>query len=124
MEKLVTWGGKRLNAGRKKSSVGGRNLWIPADCLEAVLKILDNRIVKNSSVSLQDTQAMAKALPVSSLPLPSETIPPGQKITSLKQLDRLPKSVQRQLIKDHGSLFNAFSRGVWVQGKKVYVSGK
>lgn len=44
-----SWGGKRTNAGRKPAAVKGKNLWIPAACLDEVNKILEDYSNKKKS---------------------------------------------------------------------------
>lgn len=50
-------------------------------------------------------------------------LPEGaKKVTSRKELERLPKTVQRSLEKQHGTLTNAVDYGLWILGKKVFDS--
>ena len=47
--------------------------------------------------------------------------PLGSKKASRSDLDRLPRSVQRQLMKDYGTLSGAIKAGVYILGHKAFV---
>ena len=48
-------------------------------------------------------------------------LPLGSKKASRSDLDRLPRSVQRQLIKRYGTLSGAINAGVYILGHKAFV---
>lgn len=138
------WGGARVGAGRKAASTKGKQIWIPADLVSQVEQLVKD--YKASSPTLAHPTRMrghvrregdggkkqlASRLDdlspycntgdsniredlAESLPIPS-----GYVKATRKELDRLPVSVRRQLIKQFGTLTNALNYNLYTNGKKV-----
>ena len=101
--------------GRKKG-VGSTTIRVPNGCLQAVKDLIESYRLGEHEVLKSVTEIREPITPsyLSKLPL-------GSKKASRSDLDRLPRSVQRQLIKHYGTLSGAINAGVYILGHKAFV---
>ena len=133
------WGGARVGAGRKAASTKGKQMWIPAGAISQVEQLLAEYKEKLQGQTAARAGACGRGAAVcetgdlfsppfcntggsankkhSVANIPE--IPLNYRKAERKDLDRLPASVRRQLIKQFGTLTNALSHNLYTNGKKV-----
>lgn len=134
------WGGARVGAGRKAASTKGKQMWIPAGAISQVEQLLAEYKEKLQGQTAARAGACGRGAAVcetgdlfsppfcntgggsankkhSVANIPE--IPLNYRKAERKDLDRLPASVRRQLIKQFGTLTNALNHNLYTNGKKV-----
>ena len=113
--------------GRKKGA-GSTTIRVPNGCLQAVKDLIESyRLgeyeVLKSATEIREHEVLKSATEIREPITPSHLskLPLGSKKASRSDLDRLPRSVQRQLIKRYGTLSGAINAGVYILGHKAFV---
>ena len=113
--------------GRKRGS-GSVTVRVPNGCLQAVKDLIESyRLgeyeVLKSATEIREHEVLKSATEIREPITPSHLskLPLGSKKASRSDLDRLPRSVQRQLIKRYGTLSGAINAGVYILGHKAFV---
>ena len=113
--------------GRKKGA-GSTTIRVPNGCLQAVKDLIESyRLgeyeVLKSATEIREHEVLKSATEIREPITPSHLskLPLGSKKASRSDLDRLPRSVQRQLIKHYGTLSGAINAGVYILGHKAFV---
>lgn len=113
--------------GRKKGA-GSTTIRVPNGCLQAVKDLIESyRLgeyeVLKSATEIREHEVLKSVTEIREPITPSHLskLPLGSKKASRSDLDRLPRSVQRQLIKRYGTLSGAINAGVYILGHKAFV---
>ena len=113
--------------GRKKGA-GSTTIRVPNGCLQAVKDLIESyRLgeyeVLKSATEIREHEVLKSVTEIREPITPSHLskLPLGSKKASRSDLDRLPRSVQRQLIKHYGTLSGAIKAGVYILGHKAFV---
>jgi len=113
--------------GRKKGA-GSTTIRVPNGCLQAVKDLIESyRLgeyeVLKSATEIREHDVLKSVTEIREPITPSHLskLPLGSKKASRSDLDRLPRSVQRQLIKRYGTLSGAINAGVYILGHKAFV---
>ena len=113
--------------GRKKG-VGSTTIRVPNGCLQAVKDLIESyrlgeHEVLKSVTEIREHEVLKSVTEIREPITPSHLskLPLGSKKASRSDLDRLPRSVQRQLIKHYGTLSGAINAGVYILGHKAFV---
>lgn len=113
--------------GRKKGA-GSTTIRVPNGCLQAVKDLIESyRLgeyeVLKSATEIREHEVLKSVTEIREPITPSHLskLPLGSKKASRSDLDRLPRSVQRQLIKHYGTLSGAINAGVYILGHKAFV---
>ena len=113
--------------GRKKG-VGSTTIRVPNGCLQAVKDLIESyRSVEHEALKsvteIREPEALKSVTEIREPMTPNHLSKPplGSKKASRSDLDRLPRSVQRQLMKDYGTLSGAIKAGVYILGHKAFV---
>ena len=125
--------------GRKKGA-GSTTIRVPNGCLQAVKDLIESyrlgeyEVLKSateirehevlkSATEIREHEVLKSVTEIREPITPSHLskLPLGSKKASRSDLDRLPRSVQRQLIKRYGTLSGAINAGVYILGHKAFV---
>ena len=125
--------------GRKKG-VGSTTIRVPNGCLQAVKDLIESyrlgeHEVLKSATEIREHEVLKSVTEIIEhevlksvteirepiTPSYLSKLPLGSKKASRSDLDRLPRSVQRQLIKHYGTLSGAINAGVYILGHKAFV---
>ena len=113
--------------GRKRGS-GSVTVRVPNGCLQAVKDLIESyrsveREALKSVTEIREPEALKSVTEIREPMTPNHLSKPplGSKKASRSDLDRLPRSVQRQLMKDYGTLSGAIKAGVYILGHKAFV---
>ena len=125
--------------GRKKGA-GSTTIRVPNGCLQAVKDLIESyrlgeyEVLKSateirehevlkSATEIREHEVLKSVTEIREPITPSHLskLPLGSKKASRSDLDRLPRSVQRQLMKDYGTLSGAIKAGVYILGHKAFV---
>ena len=113
--------------GRKKGA-GSTTIRVPNGCLQAVKDLIESyrlgeHEVLKSATEIREHEVLKSVTEIREPITPSHLskLPLGSKKASRSDLDRLPRSVQRQLIKHYGTLSGAINAGVYILGHKAFV---
>ena len=125
--------------GRKKGA-GSTTIRVPNGCLQAVKDLIESyrlgehEVLKSateirehevlkSATEIREHEVLKSVTEIREPITPSHLskLPLGSKKASRSDLDRLPRSVQRQLIKHYGTLSGAINAGVYILGHKAFV---
>ena len=125
--------------GRKRGS-GSVTVRVPNGCLQAVKDLIESyrsveREALKSVTEIREPEALKSVTEIREhevlksvteirepmTPNHLSKPPLGSKKASRSDLDRLPRSVQRQLMKDYGTLSGAIKAGVYILGHKAFV---
>ena len=113
--------------GRKRGS-GSVTVRVPNGCLQAVKDLIESyRSVEHEALKsvteIREPEALKSVTEIREPMTPNHLSKPplGSKKASRSDLDRLPRSVQRQLMKDYGTLSGAIKAGVYILGHKAFV---
>ena len=113
--------------GRKRGS-GSVTVRVPNGCLQAVKDLIESyrsveREALKSVTEIREPEALKSVTEIREPMTPNHLSKPplGSKKASRSDLDRLPRSVQRQLIKRYGTLSGAINAGVYILGHKAFV---
>ena len=115
MENESNWGGRRSNAGRKSALIKGKMLWIPAPLVDEVETLLASYKEKKSMPESENSLT-----PESSNSLMLD----GFRRANRKDMERLPISIRKQLIKQFGNLTLAVKYRVYVNGRRILVGSE
>lgn len=125
--------------GRKRGS-GSVTVRVPNGCLQAVKDLIESyRSVEHEALKsvteirepealksvteIREHEVLKSVTEIREPMTPNHLSKPplGSKKASRSDLDRLPRSVQRQLMKDYGTLSGAIKAGVYILGHKAFV---
>ena len=123
--------GKSPKAGKgvgRKRGAGSVTVRVPNGCLQAVKDLIESyRSVEHEALKsvteIREHEVLKSVTEIREPMTPNHLSKPplGSKKASRSDLDRLPRSVQRQLMKDYGTLSGAIKAGVYILGHKAFV---
>jgi hypothetical protein len=92
------------------------------EVLKSATEIREHEVLK-SATEIREHEVLKSVTEIREPITPSHLskLPLGSKKASRSDLDRLPRSVQRQLIKRYGTLSGAINAGVYILGHKAFV---